>query len=792
MCSCVVNPCPLCYAKGMKRLPCITLLLCLIGLIIPLHALAQTEARRDLQVSATVPAQPSHFQLALSQETSGSEFAQDKTIEYKITYGSHVSYEVDSLTIIASWDKDAILSYIVGSAANAHNNTPPVINTVNKTITWSLTSFPGSTINKTVFFKLKTSTTHTTSDDFEVKAQLNAPGVTKEQSLTKPFKHKSTSPTSTPTPAPTTTTTPTPTPTPRINPFAFTSVGVQTISQQEAQVSVSTTLPSSVSVSYGASQQALTKSTQSSGPATNHSITLSGLSQDTVYYFRVRARAQGRTITSDTFTLKTARVSELPEVDKTSIIITSNNTVLTAPSTGEQGEEDGEKTVKDPVIVLPPRASYVFRFKLVKKTGVKRMRVIVRSKKVLGIATFLEDALSPQKAEAESDEIEVIEIEPGVFTGKLIGKTLPGDYEVFVVTEDDFGNITEEKVAALRVTNPFTVLRRTDKKPIEGARIELFLYNPRTKNYDYIAESAIAITNPSFTDNKGELQVVLPVGKYKARIADIGYRDKDVFFTIGQEENDGFPIVLVDEVPITVERTIRYYVLSFRDVLLVAALEIFNKVFQLSRSIRFFDLVNAFNVVAFILVTFVAFIFRTHISLKVLPRYIAYTFQHIFGKNPLATNISGKVIDRETNNPVSHASIYVINTTSNAVLGETKTNKNGLFHYNRPENTEISLMVVKEGYEPVTKQYNITLSKDQFVIHTSQAHAMHATPLHKFLWFLEYAIGFTFEAMMLLSVLFEFLFVLRFGLLPTLPFIFLSALNLSVWLFYQRVEKAQK
>lgn len=170
----------------------------------------------QIKITATVPSQVSGLPISIESITTGTQFSQNTTLDYKITYGSLASSAIP-LTIQAQWSQGTIagspapsvdiVDYVIGSATDAYGSTPAVIDTVNNTITWTIPSFPANTVGQTVAFSLKTNTSYTgaSSVSFDVSARaISGSTVTPDQTITQTYLYSvssaSTS-TSTPTPA---------------------------------------------------------------------------------------------------------------------------------------------------------------------------------------------------------------------------------------------------------------------------------------------------------------------------------------------------------------------------------------------------------------------------------------------------------------------------------------------------------------------------------------------------------------------------------------------------------------
>lgn len=128
------------------------LFLLIINLLSPL--LSPLALAANVTLNATVPASPTDFSASIQALDSGNNVPQGSTLSYEITYGSDLS-TATNLTVEASWSRGTIsgdsspsvtiVDYVIGSANDAYNNTAPVVDTINRTITWNIASFPANT-----------------------------------------------------------------------------------------------------------------------------------------------------------------------------------------------------------------------------------------------------------------------------------------------------------------------------------------------------------------------------------------------------------------------------------------------------------------------------------------------------------------------------------------------------------------------------------------------------------------------------------------------------------------------
>lgn len=500
----------------MKKLS--ILLLVILFFLNP--ALSYADVITTVSVTASVAPHSSDFSLSMSSSpTSATTVNQFQKIVYTITYGSNLAYATP-MTITASWTQGTIqgqgspsvdiADYVVGSASNGYNSTAPVVDTTNKTITWTISSIPANTTDQTVNFTLETNASYTGASTvtFPTTAQMTNVGVTvPSQSITMTYQYNANitpsptltlTPTISPTPtsvqatttpgvtsAVTTTTptlSPTPTPTPFIAPsqLVITDVAIETISPTNATIQVRTNIPASSFIEYGTSPRLLNQISQTITGA-DQLITLENLQPNTKYYFRVVTRS------------------------------------------GENQNGDLHETV-----VLPINKPFQFTFSINAKNDVSKIEAFIKNNNVLAASTTNDP---PQ------NNLRLFEIQPNVYQGLLKTGDIPGKYGLDIKVFDNKGNITEQQLFALKVIPPLMVFSQDTKEPIEHAQITLSRLDIRTNKYVLVTSKMFAIQNPSFTDIQGQISYVLPQGGYQMNINALGYADKIVTFRIGSVSN---------------------------------------------------------------------------------------------------------------------------------------------------------------------------------------------------------------------------------------------------------------
>lgn len=734
-------------------------------------------ANDQITITASVDPQVSNLPITIESTTAGTTFPQSTTLDYKITYGSNTTSSIP-LTIQAQWGQGTIsgnpspsvdmLDYVIGSASNAYSSTAPVIDTVNRTITWTISSFPGATTGQTVTFSFKTNSSYTGGGtvSFSVLARSTSGStVTADQTVTQNYLYSAPAATPTPTPTATTTTTTTtattPTPTPAPAALSFSDVSVRSLSQSEAQIYVETNNKSTFAINYGTSPNSLSQTIKTASLKTQELITLPGLETDTSYYFRITAKDDtGNIVKSDIFTFRTSRTSDILKADTQSVVVISNNNILVKPAAKAEIINKQSKNI----IVIPVSTVFTVRFSLAKNVPLKVAQLIVRNKKVLGFSTI-------DKADASSDYVNLTEVEPGVYVGKLKSVLTPGAYEIYARLIDFNGNIIEQKISDLIVAQKFTILEKDTDKPIENARILLYLYDQTTKVYELISPQSLSITNPSFSNPDGTVDLVLTPGKYKAKISALNYKSKTIEFEINQE--GGYPLVELKRQPFNIINEITYYKNAFADTFNATA----NFVRVRSDSNRLFDLVTMGTIFIFVITTLFAFSAKTHIPVFYLPYFLIYKANLLLKKDKSSIFL-GKVVEDTTKNPISRATVNLLDSKNN-IITILKTNKLGEFYFPHVNLEDYKISVSKKGFKDIAP---FIYKKEDKMIPLTIPITKNESKLEKevdtLLIYLVDFVGLLFEFMLIIGIIAEIFLMSAFGFLRVAPFMTITVLNL--------------
>jgi hypothetical protein len=153
--------------------------------------------------------------------------------------------------------------------------------------------------------------------------------------------------------------------------------------------------------------------------------------------------------------------------------------------------------------------------------------------------------------------------------------------------------------------------------------------------------------------------------------------------------------------------------------------------------------------------------------------------------------LEGTVSDGESKAPISKAEVYLINAKTHQTIKQTSTNRNGHFFFKLANCEDYEILTVKQGYEiaPQTEAAKEIYSKKPINISLKKSESKTDSAIAKII---ETSIGFLFEYLLATSVLFEITSIPHFGLQRTLPFLLISAFNLTLWTLHIKQRRQIK
>lgn len=759
-----------------------TFVLCFFVFALNIGTTIPAYADPSIAITGSLPPKASDFQLSAANDATGT-VGQNTTITFTVTYGSHLYY-AGQLTVEAHWGQGTIsgasspsvdgLDYVGGSATNAYGNTAPIVDLVNQKIDWQISSFPSQTTNQTVVFSLKTNASYTGSNSvtFPTSFTIITPSfTTSAQTLSISYQYNpalvTPGPTATPTPAPSVTPTPIPTST-----FSFTDINFRSVSPTSISLEMTTNKDAIVTAHFGLSPTALINQLTTETYATDHIIVLDNLSQNTTYYVQLAAQTPGGlTTTSDMYVFHTGLLSEIPQIDLSSLTYIAHDIILFAGNeqvTLTPGKVTGF-TFEQPVVVIPQQLIYTIRFRISNTQTIKRIEAILRNKNVLGITSDMSE-------EPNTQSTDLILTPDGYFQGRLKAPSLEGVYEEFIRVYDTSGNITEQKIADIHVSLPIRIVG-SKNQPVEAAQVTIYYQDPLTHTFQLLPPQIYPVKNPAFTDPNGEISVPLPAGTYKLHITALGYEPKDTTFTLSLKPNEAYPTIPLTSQPFSLTTTATYYTTIALDTLSDTK----QYLLALAHSMRFFELNALIVTTLLVLLTFFALISRLRIPLAHLPSYLT----HLFTRKQHTNMIKGKLMD-ENNSPIAGASIYLLNTQTTRILSHTVSSQDGTFVCSHVPDKQYALEILADGFEQtvITEMTLNDSSSQEFVCTLKIRQSPLAIGAHV-MQFGSRILSVGFEFLLILSLIAEVAIGYTLGWEKASVFLVFSFANLCLWIFHR-------
>lgn len=602
-------------------------------------------ANDQVTISATIEPPADDFSASLSTTDDVTEIPQDMTITYTITYGSEYDF-ASPLTLQAEWTLGTIsgngtptvelLSYVAGSADDAYGGTSPVINLTDRTITWTIASFPANTTGETVTFQLETTDSYTGSSEVtaSVMARITDPVSTVDSTGSVSYLYVEPTATPTPTPSPTATpstsatpstatptpspsATPSPTPSPTPTP-GFDSYTVTTVTDTSISLDVLLSSPSALTVRYGRSANALTEEF-SSPSAQLHTIPLTNLLPNTTYYVQFSMiTASGQIVVSDLLQFTTAQSGGVPIPN--SVTITSNGTHLwTGPVSNNSP------------FLLPSDQPIEVSLAIANDNAIESI-VLYRDLNGEDIYTTT-----------------LVRTQPGVWSGRLSSPIREGDLEYSATIRTTTGSQQHLPIFSIWVASPLRVLAAESNQPIERAQVLLFRKDPNTQLYVQLLSPEYLVENPLFTRPDGTIQFALPPGEYKAEISAVGYESQAVTFST--LANTPFPTVTLQPSGSLLLSSIRYH----GETILLKIARLTNALQEEAQSSATLKVVTLWTVGISAPLSVIGLLAQAHFSLATLFSNLLHHFGFIFGKSfGTATGyIPGAVTAANSHSPVA-------------------------------------------------------------------------------------------------------------------------------------------
>ncbi len=520
------------------------------------------QAVNTITVTATIPPNATTVNASLTISSPEEPLPQDT--EFTVTLSYEASYAGSyPFTLQGSWGLGTIdllatptvssVEFVPGSAGLGYGNVVPVVDALQRTITWEMPSFPSSAGTQTVSFRLKTTHSYTGNQTvtFPVGAASISPVTTPVD--TKTITYQYLTPPATPTPTPTaipvatatatpdsstatnTASTPTPIPTVVAESQTLQKIELQNIQATSAQFAVFFSGASTLKILYGTSATDLNASLTYTEPKATHFPVLTRLESQTRYYLQLIELTTGKP-QSEVFTFITASSDPTfgASASPMEVIISRNGTVvaqniISTDRSFVQSLSVPEKSILDIHLALPDAQT------------VKALTTEVRAKGVLGIMT---DALAADEVVSSLSEME--QLNDTIFAAKVKMPADIGDYELVSHIQYQNGILIEYVLSTIQVVDSFTVYDSRTRQPLENASVYVKRFNAFTQLYESLPASYGFSHNPSYTQTNGKIDITLLPGKYTAQVQYFSYASQEVEFAVLTNGKLSLPDVYLD------------------------------------------------------------------------------------------------------------------------------------------------------------------------------------------------------------------------------------------------------
>lgn len=731
-------------------------------------------ANDQITITATITPPASSYATEITTSDTTTLIPQETVLEYTITYGSTYVYS-SPITLQASWSKGTqsggstptidVLEYVPNSASQAYGSTAPVIDTVARTITWDIASFPANTSGETVTFQLKTTSSYSGSSvvDFSVSSKITQPVLTTTSSIDHTYQYVSTvTPTPTPvatavpgstaTPTPATTTT-TPTPTPPTLSIQFLSYRVMSLEDTSATLLTILNQDVGIMVRYGTDPNNLDKIISSPVNQSQHSIELLNLIPGETYFVQLEATNLTQKIYSDVLSFTTSLSPSQAIIDQISIF--SSGSHLTSFS------------LTNIQHILSSRGS-LLDINVNFKNGTDILSATLTVDNEQG--TYLGSLHESQE---------------DLWTGKLVVPHFSQILPVILTIESGLAG-TQETIAIQQFTIFFLhpsqelrVLDHTSRLPIERAEVLVYKQKERTRLFEILPAPALIYSNPLFSNGQGNIPLSLSPGTYRFTVKAIGYQSQTIDLMLTDERLQQLPTFSLVRNSFIFFDQISYHFTTIQQRITQLASLLFTE----AQSSATFQLVTFFLTTVLTPFTFLSLFARAQFSFKKMGKHFMHdTFLIFRSKLPEKKFLVGKVIEKNSNSPINHAQIAVVDPHTQVTLEQTGTGFRGQFSLGIHNTNQVQVVVTAKGFQ----EKNLTVDLDSrttaiTIELTSDDQKM--TEIKSGARFvISHFLPRLFESLLLVTLVMQILFLFTFRTVQILPFLGLTLFNLSVWL----------
>lgn len=490
--------------------------------------------QEDLAVTATVNPTQADLSLSLSASVpNGATVTPGTEIQYTISYVPRPNTGYP-LQLVATWEEGLVLGtdsnyvpvfdYVIGSASLGKGGAEPIIDLLQRTITWNISSVSAQDVAREVSFKLKVKSSFITTRS--LSAYVRASGKYQSTSITSQSHQIIIQP---PSITPPITLTPTPLK-PQFAEYWFETISLEHVDNTAALMTVVTSLDSTLQVRYGlCGKKELDQSLSLDELSSYHEVWLTELAPNSAYCVQIQALnpASGKTITSDIYIIKTAGEGEV-------IRVTQTRTMW------QNIQLDSSKISH---LVVPNTIPLVMMLEIENPEAVSQINGVFVNRSVLGVSTLINRNV---------EQVSFIEIARGVFSAEIMSPSVRDEYLFTLSITDSQGRFTRTVVPhTYRIVDRLRVRDENDT-PIENAEVRIERYEESRKRFIPLkdafsfAEVAEGFSLPFHANAEGEIPLALPLGTYRIQTSAIGYAPAVSEFVLDQQTKS-YPIITLSQ-----------------------------------------------------------------------------------------------------------------------------------------------------------------------------------------------------------------------------------------------------
>jgi hypothetical protein len=280
-----------------------------------------------------------------------------------------------------------------------------------------------------------------------------------------------------------------------------------------------------------------------------------------------------------------------------------------------------------------------------------------------------------------------------IFTGSTKTPLGIGEYPIRVRINDKSGNFLDHSLITL-VVEPVPHVMDFSGKPIEGAKITLYRFNPFINRFAIFDLSSFHQENPIFTNEQGEYRFLVPYGSYFLIVSAAGYQPyKSDTIVVLKNGIFGENIVL-KRVPVGIVERIIYEIRRFSKL-------VFEYFSDLGESLVVARLVEKLALpllIVGLLASFWALLDRLGLSpTGFFSLLVSFSKRPIFWLTKKAPPVWGVVLNQTTGDPLRLVEVRLFEKDGTKSWGTTFTNLKGEFGFILPYGTYL-LSLRKTGF----------------------------------------------------------------------------------------------